>query len=183
LVFLLFRRIYGEQKKRASEIKTSSYTHLMPHTSAGLLLFRKQDGWIEVLLGHMGGPFWQYRDAGGWTIPKGEYTEPEDPFTAALREFSEEIGSPAPDGKYIDLGTFQQKTGKIVRIWALEADLDITGMHSNLFEMEWPKGSGQRQSFHEVDRAEWFSVEEASKKLVRSQVEFLHRLRRILSRD
>jgi len=154
----------------------------MPKTSAGLLLYRYPQGQLQVLLGHMGGPFWEHKDLGGWTIPKGEYIVPESPFEAAKREFSEEIGMQAPEGKYFDLGEVKQKSGKIVHIWALEANFDVSTIQSNLFEMEWPKGSGKREFFPELDRAAWISYGDAQHKLIASQVEFLHRLHRVLAR-
>jgi predicted NUDIX family NTP pyrophosphohydrolase len=145
--------------------------------SAGLLLYRRNaDGELEVMLGHMGGPFWTRKDEGAWSIPKGEYLADEDALAAARREFEEEIGRPVPKGPLIDLGEVRQAAGKIVTAWALEADIDVSRIESNTFEMEWPKGSGQMREFPEVDRAEWLDVETARRKLVRAQTEFLDRL-------
>ncbi len=148
----------------------------MAKSSAGLLLFRIADHGPEVLLVHMGGPFWQRRDAGAWSIPKGEYLPSEDPLAAARREFSEETGLAVPPGEPIDLGQVRQSGGKTVRAWAIEADIDISTFESNTFELEWPRGSGRMQRFPEVDRAGWFDLESAREKLVRGQVAFLEEL-------
>jgi predicted NUDIX family NTP pyrophosphohydrolase len=147
----------------------------MPKTSAALLLFRRRDE-LEVLIAHMGGPFWARKDAGAWSIPKGEYTD-EEPLAAAHREFAEEMGSPAPAGEPIPLGTVKQSGGKTVTTYAIEGDFDLAGFHSNTFEMEWPRGSGRMQEFPEVDRAEWMPVATAREKLVKGQVPVLDALR------
>jgi predicted NUDIX family NTP pyrophosphohydrolase len=141
--------------------------------SAGVLLRRQADG--RVLLVHPGGPFWARRDAGAWSIPKGEYEDPEDPEACARREFLEELGVEPPAG-LVDLGTVRQKNRKEVRAFYGEGDLDVSGIVSNTFEMEWPPRSGRMQAFPEIDRAEWFAVEEAREKLIPAQVEFLDRL-------
>jgi len=144
-------------------------------TSAGLLMFRRLDGRpLEVLLAHPGGPFWARKDLGAWTIPKGEYTD-EAPLAAAQREFQEETGC-TPAGPFIELGSIKQKSGKVVSAWAFEADWDPRGLCSNDFEMEWPKGSGKMQAFPEVERAEWFTIEEARKRMLPAQVPLLDRL-------
>jgi predicted NUDIX family NTP pyrophosphohydrolase len=123
------------------------------------------------MIAHMGGPFWAGRETGGWSIPKGEIdTDGEDPLSVALREFEEEIGRPAPTGDYRLLGDFKQRSGKVVTAYALEADLDVSSISSNTFTMEWPKGSGRIEQFPEIDRAEWFSPDEAKEKLVKGQV-------------
>ena len=141
--------------------------------SAGILLHR--DG--EVLLVHPGGPFWAKKDAGAWSIPKGEYEEGDDPRVAALREFEEELGSALPAGtELVELGTVKQKSGKRITAFAAEGDLDAATISSNTFEMEWPPRSGRMQAFPEVDRAGWFSIEEAREKLNPAQAEFLVRL-------
>jgi predicted NUDIX family NTP pyrophosphohydrolase len=140
--------------------------------SAGLLLFRKLNK-IEVLLVHPGGPFWAKKDAGCWSIPKGEFLDGEEPQVAAKREFHEELGVTAPEGELIELGSAKQSSSKVVYAWALEADLDTKHVKSNLFEMEWPPKSGQIQEFPEVDRAGWFSLSEASNKLVKGQAPLL----------
>jgi predicted NUDIX family NTP pyrophosphohydrolase len=143
--------------------------------SSGLLLYRSRAR-IEVLLAHMGGPFWSRRDAGAWSIPKGEHELDEESLSAARREFEEELGIAPPQGEALDLGELRQRRGKRVRAWALEADLDVRKIRSNTFELEWPRGSGRRASFPEVDRAEWFEIEPAREKLVSGQVPFLDRL-------
>jgi len=146
----------------------------MPKTSAALLLFRRR-GALEVLIAHMGGPFWARKDAGAWSIPKGEYTD-EEPVKAALREFEEELGSPPPEGPVIPLGSVKQSGGKTVTTFGIEGDFDLAGFHSNTFQLEWPRGSGRMQEFPEVDRAEWVTVEVAREKLVKGQVPVLDAL-------
>jgi len=145
--------------------------------SAGLLLFREAGGGIEVLIAHMGGPFWRRRDDGAWSIPKGEYEPGEDTRAVAAREFAEELGSPPPAGEWLELGDARQSTGKIVTAYALRGEFDAATAVSNTFEMEWPRGSGRVQSFPEIDRAAWFDLETARAKLVPGQVPFLDRLR------
>src|SRR6476619_336321 len=145
--------------------------------SAGLLLHRRRDGRREVLLGHMGGPFWARKDEGAWSIPKGEYGPDEEPLAAALREFAEELGAPAPAAvRYAELGSVRPRGGKLVTVWAAEADFDASGITSNTFEMEWPPHSGRRESVPEIDRAAWFELAVARLKIVPGQVEFLDRL-------
>ena len=130
-----------------------------------------------VFLGHMGGPFWARRDAGGWSIPKGEYDpQTEDALAAALREFAEEIGAPAPVGEPIDLGVHAQPSGKRVQAYAVPADPELRFVASNTFEMEWPRGSGQVQAFPEIDRAQWFALVAARHKVVNGQVPILDTL-------
>jgi predicted NUDIX family NTP pyrophosphohydrolase len=147
-----------------------------PRRSAGILLHRDAGGGIEVLLVHPGGPFWARRDAGVWSIPKGEYSDGEDPLDAARREFAEELGSRAPDGDPADLGEIRQKSGKVVRGWALAGDLDPVTIQSNTFTVEWPPRSGRMREFPEVDRAEWFGLERAREKINPAQAAFLDRL-------
>ncbi len=147
----------------------------MPKTSAALLLFRHAADGLEVLIAHMGGPFWARKDAGAWSIPKGEYTD-EEPLAAARREFAEEMGSPPPAGDPVALGTVKQSGGKSVTTFAVEGDFDLAGFRSNTFEMEWPRGSGRLQEFPEVDRAEWMPVAVAREKLVKGQVPVLDAL-------
>ena len=147
-----------------------------PRRSAGILLHRDAGGGIEVLLVHPGGPFWARRDAGVWSIPKGEYSDGEDPLDAARREFAEELGSRAPDGDPADLGEIRQKSGKVVRGWALAGDLDPVAIQSNTFTLEWPPRSGRMREFPEVDRAEWFGLERAREKINPAQAAFLDRL-------
>lgn len=145
--------------------------------SAGLLLFRRGEGGLEVLLAHPGGPLWARRDAGAWTVPKGEYGPDEEPLRAARREFAEEMGRPAPPtAELIELGEVRQRGGKIVTAWAAESDFDPSGVTSNTFEMEWPPHSGTRRSFPEIDRAQWFDLLTAREKILPAQAEFLDRL-------
>ena len=129
-----------------------------------------------MLLVHPGGPFWARRDAGVWSIPKGEYSDGEDPLDAARREFAEELGSRAPDGDPADLGEIRQKSGKVVHGWALAGDLDPVTIQSNTFTLEWPPRSGRMTEFPEVDRAEWFGLERAREKINPAQAAFLDRL-------
>jgi predicted NUDIX family NTP pyrophosphohydrolase len=144
--------------------------------SAGLLLHRRRAGVLEVLLVHPGGPFWARRDAGAWSIPKGEYGPGEDPLTAARREFEEELGTPPPSGPAHDLGEIRQRAGKRVRAFALVGDLEAERITSNTFKLEWPPRSGRMIDVPEVDRAEWFTIEEAGKKINPAQAELLERL-------
>jgi predicted NUDIX family NTP pyrophosphohydrolase len=144
--------------------------------SAGILLYRIADGTREVLLVHPGGPFFARKDAGVWSIPKGEYDEDEDPQASARREFEEETGTALPPGELIELGEVKQKGGKIVTAWAAEGDLDAEAVSSNTFTMEWPPRSGSTAEFPEIDRAGWFEIETAREKLVAAQTEFLDRL-------
>jgi predicted NUDIX family NTP pyrophosphohydrolase len=148
----------------------------VPARSAGILLHRRRDGVREVLLVHPGGPFWAKRDAGAWSIPKGEYADGEEARACALREFEEELGTALPTDELVDLGAIKQRNGKVVTAWAAEGDLDTRNVRSNTFEMEWPPRSGRRQVFPEVDRAGWFSVEQAREKLIPAQVPLLDRL-------
>lgn len=147
--------------------------------SAGILLFRRSGGALQVLLVHPGGPFWARRDDGAWSIPKGEYEETQDPRAAALREFGEELGRPLPeaaDAGLIELGAVRQPGGKIVTAWAAEGDLDADKIVSNTFEIEWPPRSGRSQMFPEVDRAAWFTVDEARTKILRGQLPLIDAL-------
>jgi predicted NUDIX family NTP pyrophosphohydrolase len=148
----------------------------MAKRSAGILLYRTADGHTEVLLVHPGGPYWARRDAGSWSIPKGEYEDGEEPRAAALREFEEETGTALDTGDLIELGSVRQKGGKTVSAWAAEGDLDEAAVRSNTFTMEWPPRSGRLAEFPEIDRAGWFGVEAAREKLVAAQAEFLDRL-------
>lgn len=148
----------------------------MPRTSAGLIVYRRKAGLAEVLLVHPGGPFWRSRDAGAWSIPKGEFDADEAPEAAALREFSEELGVPPPAGRRMPLGEVVQTGGKRVVAFAAEGDLDVSVIASNNFEMEWPPRSGRLQVFPEVDRAEWFPLAVARQKIVSGQRLLLDRL-------
>ncbi|MBJ7384913.1 MAG: NUDIX domain-containing protein [Mycolicibacterium sp.] len=155
----------------------------MPKLSAGLLLYRITDDGIEVLLGHPGGPFWARKDDGAWSIPKGEYTTDEDPWSAARREFREEIGFDAPDGPRVDLPPVKQAGGKVVTAFAVQGDLDVTNSVSNTFELEWPKGSGRVKEYPEVDRVAWLPVEAARMKLLKGQLPLLDSLLERLAAD
>jgi predicted NUDIX family NTP pyrophosphohydrolase len=146
-------------------------------TSAGLLLFRHTGDGLEVLLGHMGGPFFARRDAGAWTVPKGEYEpDSESAWDAARREFQEELGLPPPDGRAVPLGEVRQTNGKVVTAWAIEADLDPAAVVPGVFSMEWPPKSGRTQEFPELDRVEWFGLDRARGVIVKAQAAFLDRL-------
>lgn len=148
--------------------------------SAGILLFRRTSDGLEVLLAHPGGPFFEGRDRGHWTIPKGE-PDPDEPLPdAASREFTEEIGLPLPDGARLDLGSITQKGGKVVHAWAVEGDLDPGTAHSVTFEMEWPPRSGRQQSFPEIDRVEWFTPAEARRRIKDTQAPLIDRLEEAL---
>lgn len=145
--------------------------------SAGVLLYRvTHDDTLEVLVAHMGGPFWAKKDQGAWSIPKGEHTDDEDPFAVAVREFEEELGQPPPVTPDLDLGELRLPSGKRLWVWAGQGDCDVSHITSNTFELEWPKGSGQLKSFPEIDRAEWMPVSLARTMLVQGQVPFLDRL-------
>jgi predicted NUDIX family NTP pyrophosphohydrolase len=141
-----------------------------------LLLWRRAGDGVEVLLGHPGGPLFARRDDGVWTIPKGEYVADEDPLAAAYREFVEEIGVAPPPGEAVALGEVRQRGGKLVSVWAQQGELDVATITSNLFVMEWPPRSGRSQEFPELDRAGWFGLDTARRKLFASQLPFLDRL-------
>ena len=149
--------------------------------SAGLLMFRRRGG-LELFLVHPGGPFFRNKDGGAWSIPKGEVEPSEDPLTTARREFSEETGIDVPENGYVALGEVRQKGGKRVTAWAFEGDCDPTAIKSNTFEIEWPPRSGQRQTFPEVDRAEFFSPAAARVKLNAAQAELVSRLEDALAK-
>ena len=147
----------------------------MPKQAAGILLYRRSGGRLEVLLAHPGGPLWARKDAGAWTMPKGQFTDGELPLDAARREFEEEMGTP-PTGDFQPLGTVKQPSGKVIHAWAAESDFDASTVKSNLFSMEWPPRSGRMGEFPEVDRADWFSIERAREKIIKGQAPFLERL-------
>jgi predicted NUDIX family NTP pyrophosphohydrolase len=149
--------------------------------SAGILLFRRRGGRLEVLLGHMGGPFWSRKDAGAWTVVKGEYGPDELPEAAARREFQEELGLPPPAGELAPLGEVRQSGGKVVTAWALEGDLDPAAVVPGTFEMEWPRGSGRRATFPELDRVAWLDVATAAAKIVAGQRPLLDRLAELVT--
>ncbi len=144
----------------------------MGKKSAGLVMFRYQDLKLEVFLVHPGGPFWAKKDEGAWSIPKGEYTDQEDSLTAARREFKEETGCEEA-GDFIPLSPIKQPSGKIISAWAFEGDCRADAIKSNTFTMEWPPRSGRQAEFPEVDRAAWFSIEQAKKKILKGQVGFI----------
>ena len=144
--------------------------------SAGLLMYRRRSGALEVLLVHPGGPFWARKDSGAWTIPKGEHGPDEDPLAAARREFIEETGQPVPDGPVLDLGEVRQRGGKVVRAFAVCGEVDASAVVSNTFTIQWPPRSGQMREFPEVDRGQWFSADGAALKINPAQTEFLARL-------
>lgn len=147
--------------------------------SAGLLLFRKGLGSLEVLLGHPGGPFWSKKDEGAWTVPKGLIAAGENPLAAARREFAEETGY-RPRGKAISLGEARQRGGKLVHVWAVEGDWNAGKLLSNSFRMEWPPNSGRWQQFPELDRAAWFTLAAARGKILKGQAVFLGRLEEVI---
>jgi predicted NUDIX family NTP pyrophosphohydrolase len=144
--------------------------------SAGILLWRRGESGPEVWIAHMGGPFWARKTAGAWSIPKGELEDGEDAFAAARREFAEEIGTPAPDVDYTDLGEFRQRSGKIVRVFAAECDFAIDALRPATFAMEWPPRSGRMRDFPEIDDARWVPIAEARDLLVAGQVPVLDAL-------
>lgn len=152
----------------------------MARRSAGILLFRRGGAEPEVLLVHPGGPYWAKKDDGAWSVPKGEHDDGEDAVVAARREFFEELGSRLPAGRITPLGEVRQKGGKLVAAWAVEGNLDTGRITSNTFELEWPPRSGRRQEFPEVDRAEWFTLEQARAKLLEAQTPFLDRIAELL---
>ena len=151
----------------------------MKKQSAGILLYRFQKKTLEVLLVHPGGPFWKKKDDGAWTIPKGEFTRNEEPLQAAIREFEEETGQPVR-GNFIPLTPAKQKSGKLVHAWAVEGALDEKNIRSNSFEIEWPPRSGKQQSFPEIDRADWFTPENAKQKINPAQAVFIDELAALL---
>ena len=147
----------------------------MVKKSAGILLYRVKNKFLEVFLVHPGGPFWAKKDLGVWSIPKGEFTEDENPLDAAKREFQEEIGIYCT-GEFIPLTAAKQKGGKIVYAWALEGDIDPNQIKSNTFEIEWPPKSGKKQEFPEIDKGEWFNISEAKQKINKNQVALIEEL-------
>jgi len=154
----------------------------MPRQSAGLLMYRRRKGVVQVLLIHPGGPFWANKDAGAWSIPKGEFSGDENALTAARREFEEETGF-LPAGRFVQLTPVKQPSGKVIHAWALEGDLDATAIRSNTFTLEWPPQSGVHQEFPEVDRAAWFTIEAAKEKIIKGQTNFIDELQRIIETD
>lgn len=163
-------------RRRASEAIVAS-----GRRSAGILLYRRRAGAIEVFLVHPGGPFWRNRDAGAWSIPKGEYDEPENALDAARREFGEETGFPL-EGDPVPLEPVRQRAGKLVHAWAVEGDCDAAAVKSNLFAMEWPFRSGRMAQFPEVDRAAWFALDEARRRILPAQAPLLDQLAALAAR-
>jgi predicted NUDIX family NTP pyrophosphohydrolase len=152
----------------------------VPKQAAGILLYRQTAGGVDVLLAHPGGPLWARKDLGAWTIPKGQFGDDESPLDAARREFEEEMGSPAA-GEFVELGSIRQPSGKTVHVFTAEADFDVMAVKSNLFTLEWPPKSGKKVEFPEVDRAEWFALEEARRRILKGQEPFLDRLLTLLT--
>jgi predicted NUDIX family NTP pyrophosphohydrolase len=173
LVLACIRRLEGAAGQRRGAL---------PKASAGLLMFRRCATEPEVLLAHPGGPFWTKRDLGAWSIPKGEFAPGEDPLAAARREFAEETGI-VPEGEFIPLSPRRQRSGKVVYAWAFEGDCDPLAIVSNTFVMEWPPRSGRQQAFPEVDRAAWFPLDEARRRLVSGQVGLVEELAELLARE
>jgi predicted NUDIX family NTP pyrophosphohydrolase len=151
----------------------------LPKQAAGILLYRQSPRGLEVLLAHPGGPLWARKDLGAWTIPKGQLGSDEGTLDAAKREFEEEMGSPAR-GDFVGLGSIRQPSGKIVHAFTAESDFDVAKVKSNLFTLEWPPRSGKQGQFPEVDRAAWFSIEEARQRILKGQEPFLDRLLSLL---
>ena len=152
----------------------------MPKKSAGLLLYRRRRGSLEVFLVHPGGPFWPKKDDGAWSIPKGEFSAGENPLDAAKREFREETGLVA-EGEYLPLKPIRQRGGKIVYAWAVLSHFEPAAVNSNTFSMEWPRGSGTMRKFPEVDRAGWFTIDWARRKILKSQLNLLEQLEQTLA--
>lgn len=153
----------------------------MAKKSAGLLLYRFKNNLIEILLVHPGGPFWQKKDIGAWSIPKGEVEEGEEMLKAAFRETEEETGVKLQENNPLPLNPVKQKSGKVIYAFTQQTDVNIENIKSNLFEMEWPPKSGKKQFFAEVDRSSWFSIEEAKKKIVPSQIPLIEQLKKLLN--
>ena len=160
------------------DVPKRPYTDAMAKTSAGLVMYRVRNNQLEVLLVHLGGPFWAKKDEGAWFIPKGEVYPAEDVLTAAKREFQEETGF-EPYDKFIPLGTVKHKGGKVVHAWAFQGDCDPSSIRSNTFTLEWPPRSGNKQAFPEIDEARFFSVEQARSKIHPAEFEFVDRLEKI----
>lgn len=154
----------------------------MPKHSAGLLMYRRGGGVLEVFLAHPGGPFWAKKDLGAWSLPKGEFTPEEDALAAARREFTEETGFPA-EGEFIPLTPLKQPSGKLIEAWAFQGDCDPGTVKSNTFTREWPPRSGRTEKFPEVDRAGWFTIKEAKVKIIKGQAGFLEELAEILRQE
>ena len=152
----------------------------MKKQSAGILLYKITGRGVEVLLVHPGGPFWMKKDAGAWSVPKGEFAEGEEAIAAARREFTEELGCPVPEGEMIPLGDATLTSGKKIYVWAMQSDADISAANSSLFAIEWPPKSGRQQEFPEIDKAEWFSLADAGGKIANGQLPFITALAGLL---
>ena len=152
----------------------------MKSPSAGILLYRRHAQALQVFLIHMGGPLWAHKDAGGWSIPKGEYGADEEPLQAAQREFQEETGAQV-SGPFLALQPIRQRSGKLVSAWAAEGDFDPTQLKSNLFTLEWPPGSGRMQQFPEADRGAWFTLPDARLRIIAGQAALLEQLQALVS--
>jgi predicted NUDIX family NTP pyrophosphohydrolase len=159
---------------------TVNGTKTMSKVSAGLLMYRRRAGVLEVFLAHPGGPFWAKKDLASWSIPKGELAPDEEELAAAQREFEEETGF-RPEGPFAPLASVKQAGGKIVHAWAFEGDCDPAAIRSNTFTLEWPPKSGKQHEFPEVDRAAWFTLEEAKDKILKGQASILDELQRLVS--
>lgn len=153
----------------------------MARRSAGLLIYRIRGDTPEVFLVHPGGPFWEHKDENAWSLPKGEYGDEEEPLEAARREFKEETGFDAPEGRLIELTPIKQSSGKVISAWAIEGDFDAARLQSNPFSMEWPPKSGRVQEFPEVDQGGWFEMEKARGKIVKGQTGFLDELEALIT--
>ncbi|MDA8237778.1 MAG: NUDIX domain-containing protein [Chloroflexi bacterium] len=162
--------------ERERDARPGAAAPLVERVSAGLILFRRSPGGLEVLLGHPGGPYFARKDLGDWSIPKGEAGPGEELEDVARREFEEEVGHPAPRGPLLPLGTIRQKGGKLVHAWAAEGDLDPATAVSNTFTMPWPPGSATLVAFPEVDRVAWFGLDEARRRIKEAQAPFVDRL-------
>jgi len=173
------RRGHGTQPAQEVAVTTDK----SGRTSAGILLWRRHDDRLEVLLAHQGGPQWVHKDLGHWTIPKGEVGEGEELVAVARREFAEETGYQLPDTPLIELGAIRQKSGKLVLAWAARGDLDAATAVSNTYQLEWPPRSGRVATFPEIDRVQWFNLNQARRKLKAAQVPFLDRLQAAIAAD
>ena len=154
----------------------------MPQKSAGILLYKVEKKILKIFLVHPGGPFWVKKDEGAWSVPKGEFEVGEDPLDAAKREFEEETGIKI-SGDFLELAPIKQKSGKIVYAWVVEGDVDVSKIKSNEFEMEWPPKSGKMKSFPEIDKAAWFNLNEARKKIIDAQSALILELETMLKKD
>lgn len=181
-VSLLYLFLAGKEEVLSGHHSCGKIKNMALKKTAGMLLYRLRGSALEVFLIHPGGPFWAKKDEGAWSIPKGEFVEDEEPLNAAKREFQEETGF-SIDGQFMPLAPLKQRSGKLVYAWALEGDCDAEAIKSNLFSLEWPPRSGNRKEYPEVDRAGWFALEIAKRKIVPGQMGFLKELQQRLERD